>query len=164
MAEEGDAKQTSGDLDFRLDPWIPGRHVGPGPDQLHGPRLDHGRSENSQDLARSPADLRGTASPRRSSRETRAQRHRWPRSRDSVGVRRQAPIASIALMDASMESLWLPTRQMASLLGIHRVTLQRLKTAGYFRRDHHFRKVNPLAPRSNTLWHAQRVQMRLGAE
>jgi len=25
MAAAGDAKQTSGDLDFRLDPWIPGR-------------------------------------------------------------------------------------------------------------------------------------------
>ena len=111
MAAAGDAKQTSGDLDFRLDPWIPGRHVGPRPDQLHGPRLGHGRSENNQDLACCPKDLLGTASPRRSSREARAQRHRWPCSRDCVGVRRQAPIASIALMDTSMESLWLPTRQ-----------------------------------------------------
>ena len=56
------------------------------------------------------------------------------------------------------------TRQMAAQLSLHRVTLQRLKSAGYFRQGHHFRKANPLAPRSNTLWHQQRVLVRLQAE
>jgi hypothetical protein len=53
---------------------------------------------------------------------------------------------------------------MSEELSVHRVTLQRLKTAGYFRSGHHFRKANPLAPRSNTLWHQQRVLMRFHAE
>ncbi|MCP9793280.1 DNA-binding protein [Vulcanococcus limneticus] len=53
---------------------------------------------------------------------------------------------------------------MASSLGIHRVTLQRLKQSGYFRDGHHFRKANPLAPRSNTVWHQQRVLIRMNAD
>ncbi len=52
---------------------------------------------------------------------------------------------------------------MATELGVHRVTLQRLKSAGYFRSGHHYRKANPLAPRSNTVWHQQRVLMRMDA-
>jgi hypothetical protein len=58
---------------------------------------------------------------------------------------------------------WICTQQMAFELGVHRVTLQRLKAAGYFRSGHHFRKANPLAPRSNTVWHQQRVLMRMEA-
>jgi hypothetical protein len=61
-------------------------------------------------------------------------------------------------------SPWICTRQMAEQLSVHRVTLQRLKKAGYFRSGHHFRKANPLAPRSNILWHQQRVLMRFHAE
>jgi uncharacterized membrane protein YfbV (UPF0208 family) len=53
---------------------------------------------------------------------------------------------------------------MAAKLSVHRVTLQRLKSAGYFRSGHHYRKANPLAPRSNILWHQQRVLIRLKAE
>ena len=60
-------------------------------------------------------------------------------------------------------SQWVSTRQMATELGVHRVTLQRLKSAGYFRTGHHFRKANPLAPRSNTVWHQQRVLIRMDA-
>ena len=60
-------------------------------------------------------------------------------------------------------SQWVSTRQMATELGIHRVTLQRLKSAGYFRTGHHFRKANPLAPWSNTVWHQQRVLIRMDA-
>jgi hypothetical protein len=67
-------------------------------------------------------------------------------------------------MSATAESQWICTRQMAAQLSVHRVTLQRLKSAGYFRSGHHYRKANPLAPRSNILWHQQRVLIRLKAE
>jgi hypothetical protein len=67
-------------------------------------------------------------------------------------------------MSATEESQWICTRQMAAQLSVHRVTLQRLKSAGYFRSGHHYRKANPLAPRSNILWHQQRVLIRLKAE
>ena len=67
-------------------------------------------------------------------------------------------------MKSESASPWICTRQMAAQLSLHRVTLQRLKAAGYFRQGHHFRKANPLAPRSNTLWHQHRVLMRLQAE
>ncbi|CAK6690140.1 hypothetical protein MNNICLKF_00761 [Synechococcus sp. CBW1107] len=67
-------------------------------------------------------------------------------------------------MKSDSSNQWICTRQMAAQLSLHRVTLQRLKSAGYFRQGHHFRKANPLAPRSNTLWHQQRVLMRLQAE
>jgi len=43
-------------------------------------------------------------------------------------------------------SRWISTRQMATELGVHRVTLQRLKSAGYFRSGHHYRKANPPGP------------------
>ena len=58
----------------------------------------------------------------------------------------------------------LDTRRMADLLGVHRVTLQRMKATGFFRTNHHFRKANPTAPRSNTVWHQQRVLMRMNAD
>ena len=64
---------------------------------------------------------------------------------------------------SSSASHWISTRQMSTELGVHRVTLQRLKSAGYFRSGHHFRKANPLAPRSNTVWHQQGVLMRMNA-
>ncbi len=67
-------------------------------------------------------------------------------------------------MTSTVPSLWVGTRAMASSLGIHRVTLQRLKQSGYFRDGHHFRKANPLAPRSNTVWHQQRVLIRMNAD
>jgi hypothetical protein len=52
---------------------------------------------------------------------------------------------------------------MAAHLGVHRVTLQRLKSAGYFRPGHHYRKANQIAPRSNTVWQLQRVLIRMDA-
>ena len=64
-------------------------------------------------------------------------------------------------MSPTPQRQWICTQQMAEELSVHRVTLQRLKSACYFRAGHHFRKANPLAPRSNTLWHQQRVLMRL---
>ncbi|MFM7674494.1 MAG: DNA-binding protein [Synechococcus sp.] len=64
-------------------------------------------------------------------------------------------------MSSTPPALWVSTRHMAELLGIHRVTLQRLKNGGFFRSGHHFRKANPLAPRSNTVWHQQRVLLRV---
>ena len=58
-------------------------------------------------------------------------------------------------------ALWISTRRMAELLGVHRVTLQRMKSGGYFKAGHHFRKANPLSARSNTLWNSQRVLLRI---
>ena len=49
-------------------------------------------------------------------------------------------------MKSDSSNQWICTRQMAAQLSLHRVTLQRLKSAGYFRQGHHFRKANPLAP------------------
>jgi hypothetical protein len=51
-------------------------------------------------------------------------------------------IASVTCHDpmtSESVSTWICTRQMAALLSLHRVTLQRLKAAGYFRQGHHFR-------------------------
>jgi len=66
-------------------------------------------------------------------------------------------------MSPTPQSQWICTRRMAAHLGVHRVTLQRLKSAGYFRPGHHYRKANPIAPRSNTVWHLQRVLLRMDA-
>jgi hypothetical protein len=64
-------------------------------------------------------------------------------------------------MTITPPSLWVSTQHMAAWLGVHRVTLQRLKKGGFFRCGHHFRNANPLAPRSNTVWHQQRVLLRI---
>ncbi|MFM9087852.1 MAG: DNA-binding protein [Cyanobium sp.] len=67
-------------------------------------------------------------------------------------------------MTSETPAQWVCTRLMAKQLSIHRVTLQRLKSAGYFRHGHHYRKANPTSPRSNTVWHQQRVLMRMQAD
>ena len=59
-------------------------------------------------------------------------------------------------------NLWVPTNEMADVLGIHEKTLRRMKTQGMFKEGHHYRKKNPLAPRGKFLWHTQRVEMHLG--
>ena len=64
-------------------------------------------------------------------------------------------------MSTTTPGLWVSTQHMAELLGVHRVTLQRLKKGGFFRGGHHFRMANPLAPRSNTVWHQQGVLLRV---
>ena len=67
-------------------------------------------------------------------------------------------------MSATPQSQRIYTRQMAEELSVHRMTLQRLKSAGHLRSGHHYRKANQLAPRSNILWHQQRVLIQLKAE
>lgn len=75
-----------------------------------------------------------------------------------------ASVISDPTVTSDRPSLWIETNDMARTLGVHRATLQRLKGRGYFRDGHHFRKKNPLSPRSNLLWHEQRVQMRMRAD
>jgi hypothetical protein len=51
-------------------------------------------------------------------------------------------------MSTTTPALWVSTQHMAERLGIHRVTLQRLKTGGFFRSGHPFRKVLGLNDRA----------------
>ena len=52
---------------------------------------------------------------------------------------------------------------MAKELGCHRKTLGRLKARGYFVEGKHFRKVNPLSPRGEFVWHRTRVLLKMDA-
>ena len=58
---------------------------------------------------------------------------------------------------------WIKTKSMASELGCHPKTLGRLKLRGYFEEGKHYRKVNPLAPRSEFVWHRSRVLLKMDA-
>ena len=58
---------------------------------------------------------------------------------------------------------WVPTRELTEELGVSERTLRRLKVSGYLKPGHHYRKVNPQAPRSRHVWHRHRVAIRLGA-
>lgn len=57
---------------------------------------------------------------------------------------------------------WVSTQHMARALGCHRQTLQKWKRDGYLSEGRHYRKVNPLAIRSNLVWHMARVLSKLG--
>ena len=59
---------------------------------------------------------------------------------------------------------WISTAEMAEAAHCSRRTLARLQSAGFFREgaNGHWTKVNPIAPRSNYLWHKTRTLMRLG--
>ncbi|MAH29362.1 MAG: DNA-binding protein [Euryarchaeota archaeon] len=61
-----------------------------------------------------------------------------------------------------MKGEWIPTRDMAALVGCSRRTLSRMQTAGYFIEGQHWQKLNPLAPRSNFVWHRTRVLIKMG--
>ena len=61
------------------------------------------------------------------------------------------------------ESAWVKTKEMASLLGVHRNTLGNLKTSGYFLEGEHYRKSNPTSPRGHFLWHRNRVLLKMDA-
>jgi hypothetical protein len=52
---------------------------------------------------------------------------------------------------------------MAKALGCHRNRLSEWKRYGYLSEGRHYRKVNPLAVRSNLVWHMARVLSKLGA-
>lgn len=58
---------------------------------------------------------------------------------------------------------WLKTKAMAEVLGCSRDTLNRLKRQGFFKEDHHFRKINPLSPRGDFVWHETRTKLRMNA-
>lgn len=62
-----------------------------------------------------------------------------------------------------MEKVWIDTRVMAEMLGVHRKTLTRLKQSGYFTEGEHYRKKNPLAPRSDFTWHQTKVLLKMDA-
>ena len=57
---------------------------------------------------------------------------------------------------------WVPTKEMSELLGIHRVTLLRIKSSGYVREGFHFAKKNPASPRGDFLWHRHRTMEKFG--
>jgi len=58
---------------------------------------------------------------------------------------------------------WIKTKDMAEALGCHRKTLSRLKTSGFFIEGQHFRKINPLSPRGDFVWHRTRVLLKMDA-
>jgi len=57
---------------------------------------------------------------------------------------------------------WITTKEMAAHLGCSRRTLARMQSAGFFSEGKHWQKMNPLAPRSNYLWHKTRVLIKMG--
>ena len=61
------------------------------------------------------------------------------------------------------DRVWLKTREMAAVLGMHPITLAKLKLGGYFRMNHHWRQVNPTAQRSHLRWHRERTLKRMNA-
>jgi hypothetical protein len=58
---------------------------------------------------------------------------------------------------------WLPTAGMAEVLGMHPVSLLRLKLNGHFTENRHFRRLNPTMKRSHLRWHIQRTLERMRA-
>lgn len=62
-----------------------------------------------------------------------------------------------------MDKVWIDTRIMAGLLGVHRKTLTRLKQSGYFIEGEHYRKKNPLSPRGDFTWHQVKVLLKMDA-
>ena len=60
------------------------------------------------------------------------------------------------------KSDWISTRDMADLAGVSRRTLQRLQSAGFLKEGQHWIKSNPIAPRSNHLWHQTLTMIRMG--
>ena len=58
---------------------------------------------------------------------------------------------------------WVDTREMLHILSISRTTLMLLKRREILKSNRHYRKVNPLAPRSNLLWHVSRTLNALNA-
>lgn len=62
-----------------------------------------------------------------------------------------------------MDRTWINTSGMAKSLGCSRSTLTRLKASGFFRENHHYRKINPEAPRSNFVWHEARTLLKMNA-
>ena len=58
--------------------------------------------------------------------------------------------------------MWKETKEMAQLMGISISTLLRMKQQRLLKERRHWIRKNPMAPRSDLLWHEQRVGMALG--
>lgn len=59
---------------------------------------------------------------------------------------------------------WIRTSEMCEELGCHRNTLHRLRTSGFLRENHHWRRVNPESDSSTLVWHRPRTLLRMGAD
>tara|TARA_B100000073_G_scaffold75287_1_gene56772 strand:+ start:61 stop:249 length:189 start_codon:yes stop_codon:yes gene_type:complete len=57
---------------------------------------------------------------------------------------------------------WIPSKEMADNLGIHRASLNRLKNSGFLKEKQHFIKKIPTSPRSDLLWHRTRTLIKMG--
>ena len=57
---------------------------------------------------------------------------------------------------------WISTKDMAEAVGCSRRTLQRLQSAGFLKEGQHWQKINPIAPRSNHVWHQTRTMIKMG--
>jgi hypothetical protein len=64
---------------------------------------------------------------------------------------------------ANDDQCWIRTKIMAEQLGCSRNTLVRLKKDKYFIEGRHYRRTNPLKPRSDLVWHRGRVLIKMGA-
>lgn len=71
------------------------------------------------------------------------------------------PAGTATAIDA--DQLWLSTAQMAKLLAMHPITLNKLKLRGFFTEGRHWRKLNPLSTRSKLRWHRERTLLRMNA-
>ncbi len=56
---------------------------------------------------------------------------------------------------------WLRTREMAAELGMHRITLMRMKSVGYFVEGRHWRRKNPMMEKSDLLWNVDRIFIKM---
>lgn len=61
------------------------------------------------------------------------------------------------------KQVWVNTKAMAAALGIHPITLNKLKLRGYFVENRHWRPANPMATRSQLRWHMERTLTRMHA-
>lgn len=82
---------------------------------------------------------------------------------EGPAVQAPAPRPADHLLEAAADRIWLSTRQMAQLLQMHPVTLNKLKAQGFFTENRHWRKLNPTAITSHLRWHRERTLLRMGA-
>ncbi len=61
------------------------------------------------------------------------------------------------------EILWVTTKEMAGALRMHVNSLSRLKQAGFFTENRHYRLLNPTSQRSHLRWHLERTLVRMKA-
>ena len=61
-----------------------------------------------------------------------------------------------------MKTSWIPTKEMAELLDLHRITLLRIRKTDYLREGFHYVKKNPVSPRGDFVWHPHRTMEKFG--